>query len=263
MSHYPIGILDSGSGGLSVWKEIISLLPREGTMYIGDHRCMPYSNKTTGYIRNRAYKLIEFLISQKAKIIVIACNTATVAGIDEYRKKFPMVPIVGVVPVVKTAVTLSKKRNIAVFSTAYTAKSRYQKKLISTFASDVSVKSIGSTKLVTLIEDEKPDEKATEQELYKKLHRIRSRGVDVLVLGCTHFPFLRDKIRAIVGEDVTILDSGAAVARQVKRILDHESKTAEGNNPHYLFFTTGKPDRFAAVASRLLGKNISVNYADI
>jgi len=113
MNSIPIGIIDSGSGGLSIWKEITRLLPGESTVYIGDHANLPYSDKSTEFIRHRVFKLIQLLITLRVKLIVIACNTATVAGIDWYREQFPDIPIIGVVPVIKTAAEVSKTKHTA------------------------------------------------------------------------------------------------------------------------------------------------------
>jgi len=264
MNDAPIGILDSGSGGLSIWKEISSFLPYESIISLGDHGYMPYSNKTTEYIRDRVCRIIQFLCEKNTKLIVVACNTATVAGIEFYRKKFPRISIVGVVPVIKTAVQISKKQRIAVLSTKYTAQSIYQKKLIQQFAMGCEVEVIGSTRLVSLIE--KGDLLSYEigRELHKLLLSISEKNIDVLVLGCTHYPFVRDRIRAIVGESMAILDSGGAVARQVKRILEHNNALANAGTPVYQFFTTDDQEKARRVASVLLQlQKITVNYVAI
>lgn len=263
MQHVPIGLLDSSSGGLSIWKEIEILLPGESTVYVGDHTYMPYSNKTTTCIRKRVIGIIRFLLQKNVKCIVVACNTATVAGIEVYRKKFPSIPIVGVVPVIKTAVSVSKKRKIAVFSTDYTTQSAYQKNLIDQFAQDCEVIQIGSTNVVSLIEQGNLTSRSLMRELRLKLGIVQSSGVDALVLGCTHFPFIRDQIRAIVGRDIAILDSGGAVARQVKRIVEHKSAFASMFYPAHQFYTTGDPGRVQLVASTLLKQEVHVGYANI
>ncbi len=263
MDDAPIGILDSGSGGLSLWQEIIRLLPAESTVYVGDHGNMPYSDKTTEDIRRRVFRIIQFLIGKNAKIIVIACNTATVAGIDIYRKRFPYIPIVGVVPVIKTAVEMSKKRHIAVLSTQYTSRSTYQKKLIRQFAAHCVVESIGSTRLVLLIEAGDGSQTAIKKELTRLLAPFIGDTVDVLVLGCTHYPFVRDQIRAIVGERVSILDSGGAVARHIQHMLKQKSMFSLKKNPVYRFYTTGDRYHVEHVASALLGKKIHVTYVAI
>lgn len=259
----PIGILDSGSGGMTIWKEIISLLPEESTVYIGDHFHMPYSKKTTQYIQKRVTDLIQFLLQKHVKILVIACNTATVAGIDIYRKKFSQVPIIGVVPVIKTAAGQSRTRRIAVLSTTYTSTSQYQEQLIQRFAPDCFVERIGSTQLVSLIEKGDLLGKEIFQELSTLLSTTVNDGIDVLVLGCTHYPFVRAQIRAIVGEDVAILDSGGAVARQAKRILEQESIRSSSHNPTHSFYTTGNATEVSRVASILLGKTITARHVDL
>jgi len=260
MNDASIGILDSGSGGLSIWKEISSILPCESIMYLGDHGYMPYSNKTTKYIRDRVCHIIQFLSDKKAKLIVVACNTATVAGVEFYRKKFPRVPIVGVVPVIKTATQISRKQRIAVLSTKYTAQSIYQKKFIQQFAMGCEVKVIGSTRLVSLIEKGNLVSCGIGRELQRLLSSIAEENIDVLVLGCTHYPFVRDQIRAIVGESMVILDSGGAVARQVKRILEHNNALANGEGGMYTFFTTGESKQVGRIASALLHREILMNY---
>ena len=256
----PVGILDSGSGGLSIWKEIISILPNESTLYISDHKHMPYSEKSTSYIQNRVITLINFLLKKHVKVIVIACNTATVAGIDVYRKKFPQIPIIGVVPVIKTAALESRTRHIAVLSTQYTATSAYQDELIHKFAPHCIVEKIGSTSLVSLIE--KGDLAGTEitKELVNLLDKIKADDTDILVLGCTHYPFVRNQIHAIVGKEVRILDSGGAVARQTKRIIEKEALRSISNKPSFDFYTTGNSKSVSVVASKLLVETIKFHH---
>jgi glutamate racemase len=258
MDTRPIGIFDSGSGGLTIWKSVVTLLPHESTIYIGDHRHLPYSTKTIPFIRERGKRSIQFLLSKDVKLIVIACNTATVAAIDYFRKKFPHIPIVGVVPVVKTAALRSKIKKFAVLSTLYTAKSAYQKKLISTFASGCRVFSIGNTELVRLIEEGKIDSPDVYRLLETIFRPILSHNIDVLVLGCTHFPFLRKNIEDIVGPHVLVLDSGDAVSRHVKHILDHEGLSSSASIPRYDFFTTGNVKKVNDVVRYLLGRGVVV-----
>ena len=130
MNNAPIGIFDSGSGGLSIYQSVAALLPRESVVYLGDHAYLPYGDKSTDFIKKRGVQCIDFLVSQKAKLIVVACNTATVAGIEYFRTVFPDIPIVGVVPVVKTAAAVSETKYFVVLSTPFTAGSTYQKELI-------------------------------------------------------------------------------------------------------------------------------------
>ena len=261
MDTRPIGIFDSGSGGLSIWRSIISLLPHESTIYIGDHASIPYSTKTEKFIKKRVVMSIQFLLSKQVKMIVIACNTATVSGIEYFRKIFPDVPIVGVVPVVKTAASQSKVKKFGILSTELTAKSPYQQHLIASFASDCEVFSVGNTELVRMIENGQKDSRQMTELLETMLHPLIEKKIDVLVLGCTHFPFVRMAIQSIIGSNVLILDSGEAVGRHVKYILEHEEIQASTKIPTYQFFTTGDAQKVSEVASHLLESPIVVKKA--
>jgi glutamate racemase len=256
-------MFDSGVGGLTIFRSIHSLLPKESILYVGDHCYGPYGNKSIRCIKERGVKVIQYLISNRSKLIVIACNTATVAGIEYFRRKFPSVPIVGVVPVVKTAASVSKTKHFIVLSTSFTAKSRYQKHLIHTFAPHCTVTSIGSDALVPLIEEGHVDSPQVRVELQRLLHYTKENTCDVVVLGCTHYPFVRPAIRAIVGTRVTILDSGGAVARQVNRILtqtDNLSGMAAGSET---FLTTGDSKKAEALFRQLLSEEVKVSHVTL
>ncbi len=233
--------MDSGSGGLTVWSEVVKLLPNESTIYLGDHAWLPYGQRKASEIKRRVIKIIKFFVSQQVKLMVIACNTATVVGIEEYRQRFPKLPIIGIVPVVKTAAQKSRIGSLAILSTRYTANSDYQKKLIREFTKGVRVYNLFSDQLVPLIEN--GDLVAAEKELREILTPL-DKQIDVLALGCTHYPFLLPKIQSILGKKVTVLDSGQAVARHVQRILLANSITADQTNVKYLFFTTGNQANF-------------------
>lgn len=258
----PIGILDSGLGGLTIWREIRRELPRESTIYIGDHAYQPYGGKSVRMIRQRVKRLVTFLLERQAKLIVVACNTATVAGIDVYRRWFPAAPIIGVVPVVKTAASMTKTKHIAVLSTPFTAASIYQKRLIKTFAQSCNVENIGVPELVSCIEEGQTDGRVSKL-IGQFFNPERRRGVDVIALGCTHYPFIRKKIEKIVGKDVSIIDSGGAVARHVSRILEAEKLHSGLAKPYTMFITTGDEARVSGVATTLMGTSIRFEYARI
>lgn len=257
MDTRPIGIIDSGSGGLSIWKAVSGNVPGESIIYVGDHANAPYSGKTRTFIRSRIGKLLTYLIGQQCKACVIACNTATVAGIDWYRKQFRALPIVGVVPVIKTAANITKTKNICILSTKFTARSAYLKKLIQQFAGDASVFSIGSSQLVSYIESTDNETEKIKRELVRICRPLLHVPIDVVVLGCTHYPFIRQEVSDFFGSSVTIMDSADAVARQVKRILEHNG-IAANTKPTYTFFTTGESKQVSRVMSRLLGHSIVV-----
>lgn len=263
MNDAMIGMIDSGLGGLSIWKSITSLLPDESICYVADHAFLPYSNKTSIKIRKRVLRLIRFLIKKKVKIIVIACNTATVAGIEEYRKKYPHIAIIGVVPVIKTAAEITKTNEFVVLSTEFTAKSAYQKKLIRQFASGCIVHNIGCPDLVQHVENGDINSPKITSILGKTLQPLLKKNVDVIVLGCTHFPFLGTRVRAIVGFRVDVIDSAPAVARHTKRILTQNNALNAMDHAHYVFMTTGNSTKASRVASKLLHDHIQFSYAKL
>ena len=260
MDTRPIGIIDSGSGGLSIWKAISTQLPHESIVYLGDHAHAPYSGKTRMFIRTRVKKCLAYLIEKHCKLLVVACNTATVAGIDWYRAQFPMIPIVGVVPVIKTAARMTKTKNICILSTKFTAKSTYIRQLIHSFAPDASVFSLGSSKLVSYIESEKNETANIKKELSFMCKPVINTPIDVVVLGCTHYPFIQHEVGALFGTSVSVIDSADAVARQVARIIEHNQITANAK-PTYTFVTTGDEAHVSIVMSRLSGRQIVVEHS--
>lgn len=262
MNASPIGMFDSGVGGLSILKAVRALLPSEFVFYVGDHANNPYGEKPSEFIRERGERIINFLLSKGCKLVVVACNTATIAGIDYFRQRFPTVPIVGVVPVVKTAANRSKNKCFIVLSTHFTAKSHYQRDLIHRWAGDCSVTSLGSSLLVPLIEKGDTNSKEVIGELSRLFARVKHTPYDVIALGCTHYLFVRPAIRAIVGDGIEIIDSGGAVARQVQHIVTVRNE-ASGGPGGETFYTTGEAEDAQIVFQKLLGRNISVAHVDI
>lgn len=263
MNNSPIGIVDSGFGGLSIYGSVVELLSYESTVYIGDHAYLPYGGKTKREIRARLRRLITFLVSKDVKLIVVACNTATIAGIDQYRIWFPQIPIIGVVPVVKTAAEISKRHAFAVLSTSFTAKSAYQRELIHKFAPTSRVYNLGCPNLLSFVEKGIVRGTSIDTELRSLLTPAVIRSIDVVVLGCTHYPFLRGAIRDIVGSGIRILDSGGAVARHVERIMQHNGIAAGIGKATRKFYSTGKQQSLSGVASTLLARKVIVEYAHI
>ena len=231
-----IGIIDSGVGGLSIASTLIKNLPNESFIYLADSKNCPYGQKTREDIYKLTKKMIDFLIKQNIKLLVIACNTITVTYIDDLRKDYPKLPIVGIVPVIKTATEMTKNKKIGIFSTLVTANSNYQKDLIEKFAKDYFVLNLGSLGLVSLIE--KLDFEAIDRALPKELEPFRRSNIDTLALGCSHFPLIKDQIQKYL-TNVLILDSAEAVSRQVERILTHEDLLSKLKTSGYNFYTTG------------------------
>lgn len=254
MNSQPIGIIDSGVGGLSVWKEVVSLLPKESILYLADSANIPYGTKSPEEIAVLAKALVDFLISHDIKLLIIACNTMTVTCLDMLRQQYPALPIIGVVPVVKTASAVSKNKKIGILSTIATAQSAYQRELIEKFTQGFDVTNRGTDQLVPLVERGEVAGEAVMSVLKEELLPFQEAHVDALVLGCTHFPFLEEQMRQILGSHVAILDSDAAVARQTKRVLERNIMVSDTKSPSYSFYTTGDAKKFEKIAKKLVGK---------
>lgn len=242
--------MDSGVGGLTVWKEITHLLPQESTIYIGDSKNAPYGDKSAEEVYLLARRLIQFLLAKNVKLIVIACNTITTVCLDRLRNEFKEIPLIGTVPVVKKAVEVSKKKKIGILSTNNTASSHYQKHLLDQFARGVVVVNRGTNKLVPLVEKGEIEGEALERILEQVLLPFQGVEVDVLALGCTHFPFLKKQMKQILGSQVTLLDSGQAIARQVQRVLERNSALGKREKVTHQLFTTGDK----AIFEKIVGK---------
>jgi glutamate racemase len=258
MDIQPIGVIDSGLGGLTILKEIMAALPDESTIYIGDSKHAPYGARSVDDIETLSRNMITFLLQQNVKLIVIACNTITVTAIETLRNEFPNIPIVGTVPIIKKAAEVSHNKRIGVLSTTQTAQSDYQKNLIQKFAADCTVFNYGTDSLVPLIEAGKLDLPELESVLHKVLNRFTSENIDTLALGCTHFPIIKNAIQTILGPDVTLLDSGAAIARQVRRILEHNAILNSNSEAIHAFYTTGSVDRMEQMITSLSQQKLKV-----
>lgn len=247
-----IGVFDSGVGGLSIFKEVKKLLPKESFVFLADQANIPYGGKTKKQLKNLCEKTTKFLLGQDIKMLVVACNTASCYAIEHLRSKFS-IPIVGVVPAIKPAINLTQSGKIAVLSTPATAKSKYLDKLVKKFANDKKVLRLGCKGLEDSIEIQ--DDKKIEKLLNIYIAKVKRFGADVIVLGCTHYPFLREKIAKRLGSKVEIIDSGKAVAKRVSNLLEASPLIAQ-KNVEEIFFTTGDPRQFSQVASKLLKYNI-------
>lgn len=251
MNTNPIGILDSGVGGLTVWQQIHRELPNESTFYIADSLNCPYGSRTQEEVYHLTLPMIRFLLNKQVKVIVIACNTITVSCIDRLRKEFPQVPILGTVPVVKKAAESSKTKRIGILATGRTAQSLYSKHLIETYASECVVTTVGTNKLVPLIEEGILSGENLEEILIEVLHPFKKAHIDTLALACTHYPLVSESIQAILGEDVALLDPSPAIARHLRRILTAESLENQTSNASSQFFTTGKKESMEIVLKQI------------
>lgn len=241
----PIGILDSGVGGLSIWKEVVRELPHEPIIYFADSFNCPYGAKNPEKIYQLAKKIVAYLLEKDCKLIIIACNTITVNALDRLRSDFPNVPLIGVVPVVKMAAEKTRNNVIGVLSTEATARSEYQKNLIRDYASHLLTVNLGTNRIVPLIES--GDTEGLQKILPEILEPFREKKADVVALGCSHFPLIKDEIQEVLGPGVLLLDSGEAIARQATRIVIHNAINSSENKPYYEFYTSGDKDAFKKV----------------
>ncbi|WP_422089355.1 glutamate racemase [Tenacibaculum ovolyticum] len=214
----PIGIFDSGIGGTSIWKEIHALLPNESTIYLSDSKNAPYGQKTKREILDLSIKNTEFLINKGCKIIVVACNTATTNAIEYLRKNYD-VPFIGIEPAIKSASLKTKTKNIGILATKGTLNSTLFEKTSANINSNILIIEQIGNGLVELIETGKMYSIEMTKLLKEYLSLMISSKCDCIVLGCTHYPYLIPQIKNIVGNNVTIIDSGEAVAKQTKKVL--------------------------------------------
>jgi len=214
----PVAVFDSGVGGISVLQHIHALLPNEQLLYVADSKYAPYGNKTSAEIQARCVEITDFLIANHAKAIVVACNTATAAAIDMMREKYAL-PIVGMEPAVKPAATASKNGIIGVLATTGTLKSAQFAGLLESYGRNVKVVTQACVGLVECVERGELQADTTLQLVKKYCQPLLDEGADTIVLGCTHYPFLRPLIEQVVGAQVSLIDTGAAVAKQLQKRL--------------------------------------------
>lgn len=215
----PIGFFDSGIGGTSIWKEVVELLPNESTIYLSDSKNAPYGNRTEDEIVELSIKNTEFLLNKNCKLIVVACNTATTNAITYLRETYK-VPFIGIEPAIKPAALQTKTKKIGILATRGTLNSKLFADTSSKINQEIEKIEVIGTGLVDLIENGKIHSDEMKVLLNKYLQPMLHKNVDAIVLGCTHYPYLIPVIKEIVGNDIQIIDSGLAVAKQTKNILE-------------------------------------------
>jgi len=236
MSSRSIGIFDSGIGGLSIWKEITALLPHENTIYLADSKNAPYGQRSAQEIIDLSVKNAELLLKKDCKAIVVACNTATTNAISLLRSAYD-IPIIGIEPAIKPAALQTKTNAIGILATKGTLSSALFSETSGKFTEGITVVEQIGEGLVPLIESGRIESPEMEILLKKYLTPMLETSIDYLVLGCSHYPFLITKIREMVGESVKIIDSGEAVARQTKAVLEkyHSLNTGDAKPRHTLY----------------------------
>ncbi|MBK5000488.1 glutamate racemase [Pseudomonas sp. S31] len=259
----PVGVMDSGVGGLSVLAEIQRLLPNESLLYVADCGHVPYGEKSPDYIRQRCRHIAGFFREQGAKAMVLACNTATVAAVADLRELYPDWPLVGMEPAVKPAAAATRSGVVGVLATTGTLQSAKFAALLDRFASDVRVVTQPCPGLVERIEAGDLASAQLRQLLQGYVQPLLDAGCDTLILGCTHYPFLRPMLAGMVPADVAIIDTGAAVARQLQRLLGSRGLLAEGPARGVGFWSSADPQALRRILPVLWQADASVSSLSV
>jgi glutamate racemase len=243
----PIGIFDSGIGGTSIWREVNALMPQEDTLYLADSARAPYGQRSKEEIIRYCVENTEWLLEKGCKIIVVACNTATTNAIDHLRSHFS-IPFIGIEPAIKPAALHTRSGVVGVLATRGTLTSQLFERTSSLYASGIEVIEQVGDGLVELIENGNLESDEMTVLLNRYLQPMMTAGIDSLVLGCTHYPYLIPQIIEILGSEVTIIDSGEAVARQTRAVLDqHRLCRSDEHIGNHHFFTTGETHLLKAI----------------
>lgn len=256
MNNQPIGLFDSGVGGTSIWKEIHKLLPSENTIYLADSINAPYGEKSKAEIIALSRKNTELLIQKNCKIIVVACNTATTNAIAELRASYE-IPFIGIEPAIKPAAIHSKTHAIGILATKGTLSSTLFYEAVQLYKDVHVIEQIGHG-LVNLIEDGKINSPEMFQLLKSYLDPMIDKNIDYLVLGCSHYPYLVPIIKQIIPEHVQIIDSGEAVAKQTKKVLELQELLSLQKSAEHLFYTNTNP----MILRQIVGVHNVVNQID-
>jgi len=251
-----IGIFDSGVGGTSIWKEIITLMPYESTIYLADSKNAPYGDKTEAEILQLSIKNTEKLIALKVKIIVVACNTATTNAIDYLRKNYD-IPFIGIEPAIKPAALQSQTKTIGILATQGTLNSALFAQTSEKYAGNHKVIEVIGKGLVPLIEQGQLQEKQTRKLLRSYIDPMLKAGIDHLVLGCSHYPYLLPLLKELLPDHIQIIDSGEAVARQTKHVLHkHQTLASTGIAQYHMYSNTST----AVLESLLKTQKQEINF---
>lgn len=260
-----IGVFDSGVGGLSVWREIVRQLPHERTLYVADQAHVPYGCRSLGEVREFAEEITRFLLCQGAAVIVIASNTTSAAALYHLREVFPHVPFVGMEPALKPAIERTRTGAVGVIATPATFEGELFVNLVKRYTNDVWLLSQACPGLVDAVEAGALDCHETEALLERYLAPMIEAEVDQLVLGCTHYPFLRPVIERLMGPGTAVIDPAPSIARQVAHVLTQQEPTAAlllGSKPkvhhngHHTFYTSGDVAAFTHMIKQLLSASL-------
>lgn len=263
-SAKPIGILDSGFGGLTVVGEVIRQLPQENLIYVGDNARCPYGSRDPEEVRDFLFEIMDFLAAQDVKMIIIACNTATAAGLEAARLRYPM-PVLGVItPGSRAAISVTKLGRIGVIGTEVTIRSAAYAREMHRINPRLDVVNQACPPFVRLVEADLVDTPEARKVVEAHLAELQHEDIDTLILGCTHYPLLAALIGEVMGPDVQLISSSEETAREASTVLAVKGTLHEGNpRPTYRFYTTGDPQYFQQVGSRWLQREILVDHVQL
>ncbi|MDD3219100.1 MAG: glutamate racemase [Lachnospiraceae bacterium] len=261
IKNAPIGVFDSGVGGLTVAREIMRNLPMERIVYFGDTARVPYGSKSKDTIIRYSRQIIRFLKTQDVKAIVIACNTASALALEEVKKELD-IPIIGVVkPGAKVAAETTRNKRIGVIGTAATAGSHLYRELICSINPEITVIEKACSLLCPLVEEGWLKDEITESVIRRYLEDLMEESIDTLILGCTHYPLLRSTFSKIVGEHVNLVNPAYETAQELKRLLDREHLASEGTVEEefpYRFYVSDAAERFTDFANSILPYDVRI-----
>ncbi|MCO6476743.1 MAG: glutamate racemase [Phaeodactylibacter sp.] len=254
----PVGIFDSGIGGLTAAYAIIRQLPHEQIVYFGDTAHLPYGPQPAEAVRTYSADITAFLLEQGCKAIVVACNTATAAALNYLRERWPDIPFIGMEPAVKPGANATRTGKVGVLATAGTFKSQRYASLMHRYAKDVELLENPCTGLVERIENGQLNGPEMEAFLRNILEPMLAAGADTFVLGCTHYPFVQPLIEKIVGLHSSVINPAPAIARQLQRVLEERQLLSPGLRGAHRFYVSGEKGNFESLASGLLGFEVRV-----
>jgi len=263
MRDKPIGFMDSGLGGLSVLQEVQKLLPREDFEYFADNYRQPYGEKSQGELIDFTKQIISFLLNKGIKLCVIACNTATAASLEVVRKEFS-IPILGVIQsAVQEAVEKTTNKRIGIIATEYTTRSQIYPQEIKKIDPQIEIFDNFCPRFVSLVEEGKFHHPDTYLIAKKYLYPLKEARVDTLILGCTHYSFLKEIIASIMGPEVRIIDPAESTAQTLKELLRQKNFYKEKGLSRENYYTTGSPQKVEMIARIILRRNIKIRKIDL
>lgn len=263
MNNDPIGVFDSGIGGLTVVKEVIRALPNESIIYLGDTARVPYGSRSKEVISKFAKELANFLLKKKVKCLVVACNTISTTCLEEIEKNSP-VPVIGVAaPAIEAAVQVTKRKKIGVIGTARTVSSLVYEQQIHSLNKEIEVIAKACPLFVPLIEEGLGNHKATRMIAEEYFKGLKKKKIDTLILACTHYPLLAKTIQGVIGTGVVLVDSAKPTAHELKKLLTEKRLARENKKPRYQFYVTDTPEKVLEVAGRFFGRGLNGNIARI